>query len=62
MARTMGIHDSKLIAEKIRMARKMGGEPDFTIEKFKELMEQHYQFEDSENPGPTKEELKEAGR
>ena len=65
MARTMGVYDSKLIAEKLRMARKMGEEKTFTLEEFKKLMEKHATFEDPEdetNEGPTQAELKEAGR
>ena len=46
MGKTMGVYDSKLIAEKLRKVRKIGDEQMFTLEKFKELMEEHAKFED----------------
>jgi hypothetical protein len=64
MSKTMGVYDSKLIAEKLRMARKMGDEKMFTLEKFKELMQEHAQFEDpiDEPNAVSQDELKKAGR
>ena len=63
MGRTMGVYDSELIDEKIRMAREMGASgSDLTIKKFKELMEQSAKVEDPEKSWPSKAELKEAGR
>jgi len=58
----MGIHDSKLIADKIRKMRDIGAETDLTLERFKELMEQRYKVEDPEKSWPSKAELEEAGR